>query len=66
MKFAYQTDKNAKELDNVGVGDGVETSSECVEDGYQRRDHHRCCDVDSKDHWQRGSFKQILFLRRIK
>ncbi len=42
----HQSDENTKELDDVGVGDRIQSTDEGVEDGNACRQHY------SRVHWQ--------------
>lgn len=53
--IAYQTDEYAEELNDVGVGDGVETTEESVENRDAGAQNDRSALVHVDDDRQRGA-----------
>lgn len=47
-----QSDEDAEELDDVGVGDAVEPAEQSIEDGDARAEHDRRTMVHVNDHAQ--------------
>lgn len=52
MWCTYESNEYADELDDVGVGNGVQAAEERVEDGDAGRQDDRCVHVDVDDHAQ--------------
>ena len=52
---SYQSNKDAGQLDDVGVGNREETTSQCVEHHNNRWRHHRPDIAQSNYHCQAGS-----------
>lgn len=50
-----KSNKDTEELDDIGVGDCIETAGESVKDGDQRRDDHRDVHVQLQDHREGSS-----------
>lgn len=50
-----QADEDAEQLDDVGVGHGVQPAEQRVEHGDARAEDHRRAVVHVDDHGQRGS-----------
>ena len=55
----YQANGYAAELDNVGVGDGIEAADPGVKDGDQRRYDHGGVQRDLEDHSKRCAWCSI-------
>ena len=52
---AYQSNEDAPELDNVGVGDGVESADPGVHDGDEGAQDDGRVDLHVDDHGQRSA-----------
>ena len=56
-----QANKDTEELNDISVGDWVEATKQCVQNGYTRRNDDGSCVVKVDDHWQSSSWKGTTF-----